>query len=188
MADVSGKGIPAALFMARASTLFQSAVARRLDPTEILDEVNRGLCRENAFGMYVTAACGALEIASGELAFACAGHQPPVRLCAGGPPGPLPAQGGTVLGLFEGAVYPLERARLLPGDAIFAFTDGVDEAFDAAGALFGREHLLACLAPLAGAPAASVNAAVRDAVRRFAGDAPQSDDMTLLTLRYLGPA
>ncbi|HVO12851.1 MAG TPA: SpoIIE family protein phosphatase [Vicinamibacteria bacterium] len=185
VADVSGKGIPAALFMARASTLVQSAVARRLDPTEILAEVNRGLCRENAEGMYVTAACGVLEIATGELAFACAGHQPPVRLCAGAAPSPLPAQGGTVLGLFEGARFPLERARLAPGEAIFAFTDGVDEAFDAGGALFGQARLLSCLAPLAGAPAASVNAAVRDAVRRFAGEAPQSDDMTMLTLRYL---
>ena len=185
VADVSGKGIPAALFMARASTLFQSAVARRRDPTEILGEVNRGLCRENAEGMYVTAACGVLEIASGELAFACAGHQPPVRLRADRRPDPLPAQGGTVLGLFEGARFPLERARLLPGEAIFAFTDGVDEAFDAKGALFGSDRLLSCLESLAGAPAAGVNAAVRDAVRRFAGEAPQSDDMTMLTLRYL---
>ena len=187
VADVSGKGIPAALFMARASTLFQSAVARRLDPTEILGEVNRGLCRENAEGMYVTAACGVLEIASGELAFACAGHQPPLRLSSASP-SPLSALGGTMLGLFEGARFPLERARLLPGEAIFAFTDGVDEAFDAGGALFGQARLLSSLAPLAGTPAASVNSTVRDAVRRFAGEAPQSDDMTMLTLRYLGGA
>ena len=188
VADVSGKGVPAALFMARAKTLFEAAAARQRDPSALLAEVNRGLCRENEAGMYVTAVCGVVELATGELCFACAGHEPPVRLGRGAPPLPLETEGGTVLGLLDGAAYPQTRVCLSPGEAVFACTDGVNEAFDADGALFGTPRLLDCLASLAAAPPEAVNAGVRDAVRAFAGAARQSDDITALTLRYRGPA
>jgi sigma-B regulation protein RsbU (phosphoserine phosphatase) len=188
VADVSGKGVPAALFMARAKTLFEAAAARQRDPSALLAEVNRGLCRENEAGMYVTAVCGVVELATGELCFACAGHEPPVRLGRGAPPLPLETEGGTVLGLLDGAAYPQTRVCLSPGEAVFACTDGVNEAFDTDGALFGTPRLLDCLARLASATPEVVNAGVRDAVRAFAGAARQSDDITALTLRYRGPA
>ena len=187
VADVSGKGVPAALLMARAKTLFEAAAVRQRDPADILATVNRGLCRENEAGMYVTAACGVLELGTGELCFACAGHEPPVRLCPRTAPALLQTEGGTVLGLFELARFPQSRVCLAPGEAVFAFTDGVDEAFSPQGELFGKERLLACLAPLAAAPVERVNRAVREAVSAFAGTARQSDDITVLTLRYLGP-
>jgi sigma-B regulation protein RsbU (phosphoserine phosphatase) len=187
VADVSGKGVPAALFMARAKTLFEAAAARQLEPSAILAAVNRGLCRENEAGVYVTAACGVLELATGELCFACAGHEPPLRLCPGAVPAPLQTEGGAVLGLLDLAAFPQSRVRLSPGEAVFAFTDGVDEAFSPQGELFGKDRLLACLEPLAAAPVERVNRGVREAVAAFAGEARQSDDITVLTLRYLGP-
>lgn len=185
VADVSGKGVPAALFMARAKTLFEAIATRLGDPAETLAEVNHGLCRENESGMYVTCVCGVLDTASGELAFACAGHEPPIHLLCDGPPEPFHAEGGTVLGLVDGASFPLNRVRLAPGEGIVAYTDGVSEAFDAAGGLFGEERLLAALAPLGQEQASQVTVAVREAVRRFVNGAAQSDDITLLTLRYL---
>ncbi len=187
VADVSGKGVPAALFMARAKTLFEAAAARLRDPAETLAEVNRGLCRENGSGMYVTAVCGVLDTANGELSFACAGHEPPIHLQADGPPLRLQAEGGTVLGLLHPAAFPANRVRLAPGEGIVAYTDGVSEAFDSADELFGDERLAAALRPVAREEASRVTVAVRDAVRDFVGDAKQSDDITILTLRYLQP-
>jgi sigma-B regulation protein RsbU (phosphoserine phosphatase) len=187
VADVSGKGVPAALFMVRAKTLFESAAERERDPATLLAEVNAGLCRENEGGMYVTAVCGVIDLATGELCFACAGHEPPIRLAAGAAPASLTTEGGTVLGLLPGATFTQDRVRLAPGEAVFAFTDGVGEAFDAEGKLFGLPRLVSCLAPLSAAPTVQVNAGVRAAVRAFAGAALQSDDIAMLTLRYLGP-
>jgi sigma-B regulation protein RsbU (phosphoserine phosphatase) len=136
--------------------------------------------------MYVTGVCGVLDTASGELTFACAGHEPPIHLQSDGPPAPFEAEGGTVLGLRDAASFPLNRVRLAPGEGLFVYTDGVSEAFDADGGLFGSERLLALLGRLAREEASQVTAAVRDAVRDFAAGARQSDDITILTLRYLG--
>jgi sigma-B regulation protein RsbU (phosphoserine phosphatase) len=185
VADVSGKGVPAALFMARAKTLFEATAARLVDPGAILAEVNHGLCRENESGMYVTGVCGVLETAGGELTFACAGHSPPIHLRGDGPPEPFHAEGGALLGLIEEAAFPLNRVRLAPGEGIVAYTDGVSEAFDAAGELFGDERLMRALAPVSRQEASQVTLAVREAVRDFVNGATQSDDITVLTLRYL---
>ena len=88
---------------------------------------------------------------------------------------------------FAGAVFPANHVRLAPGEGIVAYTDGVSEAFDAAGELFGDERLTAALRPLAGEDASRVTVGVRDAVRGFVGGAQQSDDITILTLRYFQP-
>ncbi len=187
VADVSGKGVPAALFMARAKTLFEVTAARQREPSAILAAVNGGLCRENEAGVYVTAVYGVLELATGEICLACAGHDVPLRLCPGAAPAPLQLEGGPVLGLLEAAAFPQSRLRLEPGEAVLAFTDGVGEAFDERGELFGTERLLAALGPLTAAPVERINRAVRERVSAFAAGARQSDDITLLTLRYLGP-
>jgi sigma-B regulation protein RsbU (phosphoserine phosphatase) len=172
--------------MARAKTLLDASAARQPDPAEILAEVNRGLVRENEAGMYVTAVCGVLEVATGELAFACAGHEPPIHLRGDGPPVPFAAEGGTILGLLDAPPpFPLNRVRLAPGEGLVAYTDGIGEAFDAEQTLFGLERLLAALEPVAHASAAGVTERVRDEVRAFAGAASQSDDITILTLRWL---
>ena len=172
--------------MARAKTLFDAASARRREPDLILAEVNRGLSRENAAGMYVTAVCGVLELATGELSLACAGHQPPILLRAGEPPAPLPVEGATLLGLFEDAAFPATQQCLARGDTLVAYTDGVDEAFDGDGNAFGRERLFACLGSLGPRPVSQIASAVRNAVQAFTANAPQSDDIAVLALRYTG--
>ena len=184
--DVSGKGIAAALFMARTKTVFEAAAERAADPGAILEQVNRSLCRDNESGMFVTAAVGVLDLASGELALALAGHDPPVLVPADGPPGPVTAQGGRVLGLIEAPDFPVNRLRLAPGDAVVLFTDGVPEAQDPQGAFFGVERIVAAVAGSRQEAPAAVTGQLLQAVRDFAGEAPQSDDITILTLRRLG--
>ena len=187
VADVSGKGVGAALFMARAKALFEAWAARRSDPAEMLVEVNRGLVRENDAGMYVTAVCGWLDVTTGEVVFACAGHEAPVRIPRDGPPSPLVAEGGAILGLLDEVAFPANAVLLAPGDALLAYTDGVGEAFDQVGGLFGVERLLAAVESSPSHDPQALNASVREAVRAFAGGARQSDDITILTLRYCGP-
>jgi sigma-B regulation protein RsbU (phosphoserine phosphatase) len=186
--DVSGKGVAAALFMARAKAVFEAVASRESDPGAVLDRVNRALCRENDAGMFVTAAAGVLDLASGELAFALAGHDPPVLVPASGAPRPLAAEGGRVLGLIEASDFPVNRLRLGPGDAVVVYTDGVSEAQDAAGEFFGVERIVATALSLQHAAAPALTGGLLGAVRAFAGEAPQSDDITILALRRLAPA
>jgi phosphoserine phosphatase RsbU/P len=186
--DVSGKGIPAALFMARTKTVFEAAAERAHDPGAILEQVNHGLCRDNESGMFVTAAVGVLDLASGELALALAGHDPPVLVPAVGAPALVTVEGGRVLGLIDAPDFPVNRLRLAPGDAVVLFTDGVGEAQDAAGGFFGVDRIVSAMAGSRHEPAAAMTEGLLKAVRDFAGDAPQSDDITILTLRRHAPA
>jgi phosphoserine phosphatase RsbU/P len=182
--DVSGKGIAAALFMARATTVFEVEASREADPGALLARVNR----DNEAGMFVTAAVGVLDASSGELAFALAGHDPPVLVPAASAPRVLPAEGGRVLGLIEASDFPVNRIRLGPGDAVILYTDGVSEAQDAGGAFFGVERIVATAVSLRHVAAPALTGGLLGAVRAFAGEAPQSDDITILTLRRLAPA
>jgi phosphoserine phosphatase RsbU/P len=186
--DVSGKGIAAALFMARAKTVFEVEASREADPGALLAGVNRSLCRDNEAGMFVTAAAGVLDVSTGELTFALAGHDPPVLVPAASAPMVLPAEGGRVLGLVEASDFPVNRLRLGPGDAIVLYTDGVSEAQDTSGGFFGVERIVATAAPLRRESAPGLTENLLGAVRAFAGEAPQSDDITILTLRRLAPA
>jgi sigma-B regulation protein RsbU (phosphoserine phosphatase) len=183
--DVSGKGVGAALFMARAKAVFEAVAAREADPGAVLHAVNSGLCRENDAGMFVTAVAGVLDLASGELAFALAGHDPPVLAPASETPRALVAEGGRVLGLIEASEFPVNKLRLHGGDALVLYTDGVSEAQDEAGEFFGVERIVATVVSLRGAAAPALTTGLLEAVRAFAGEAPQSDDITILTLRRL---
>jgi sigma-B regulation protein RsbU (phosphoserine phosphatase) len=186
--DVSGKGVPAALFMARTKTLFEALAAREADPGVILGAANHNLSSENEAGMYVTAICGSLDVESGELAFAIAGHDPPVLVPAEGEVARLEAEGGRVLGLIDGSDYPVNRLRLGHRDAILLYTDGVSEAQDAAGSFFELARILRGAAERRQEEVVGITAALLEAVRAFAGEAAQSDDITLMTLRYLARA
>ena len=104
--------------------------------------MNRSLCRDNAAGMFVTAVVGVLDLASGELAFSVAGHEPPVLVPAEGAPEPVSVEGGRVLGLIEASDFPVNRLRLGKGEAVLLYTDGVSEAQDAGGAFFGVERVV----------------------------------------------
>jgi len=183
--DVSGKGVPAALFMARTKTLFEAVAAREADPGAVLAAANHNLCGDNDAGMFVTAVCGSLDVSTGELTFALAGHDPPVFVPGEGAPEPLQAEGGRVLGLIEGSDYPVNRLRLGHRDAIVMFTDGVSEAQDAEGGFFEIDRIVETLKGCRHEDAVAITASLLGAVRTFAGDAPQSDDITLMTLRCL---
>jgi sigma-B regulation protein RsbU (phosphoserine phosphatase) len=183
--DVSGKGVGAALFMARAKTLFRAIAAREPDPGEILRAVNRDLCEENEQGMFVTLFAGILDLATGELRYASAGHDPPVLLDGGGAaPRFLTVDGGPVLGLLEASEYRAQRMTLAPGEALVLYTDGVSEALDPNGEFFTTDRLLELLAKTSPGPAAGIARAVYEAVKAFAGSAPQSDDITVMAVRY----
>jgi sigma-B regulation protein RsbU (phosphoserine phosphatase) len=183
VADVSGKGIPAALFMARAKTMFEVAAARIDDPSEILRVLNRGLGRENEAGMFVTAVTGSLAPESGELLLAIAGHDPPVVVDAAGTARQLAVEGGPVLGLLPVDDFPLQRLALGPGETLVAFTDGVTEAQDPGGAFFGVQRVLPALTGGDIATAAAARDALMEAVRVFVAGGEASDDVTVLALR-----
>jgi sigma-B regulation protein RsbU (phosphoserine phosphatase) len=183
VADVSGKGVAAALFMARTKTLFDAIAEREQDPAAILAALNRSLCRQNDAGMYVTAVCGVLDAASRQVQLATAGHDPPVIVRMGGHPAPLEAEGGRVLGLIEFGDYPVSTVTLGAGEALVMYTDGVSEAQNPAGDFFGAQRLLAAVTRDAAGDAAALTGGLLADVKTFASTAPQSDDITILTIK-----
>ena len=188
VADVSGKGVPAALFMARAKALFEAASAHADEPAAILLHLNTGLCRENEEGMFVTAVCGILDGPTGELALAVAGHDPPLRAGGGRSTEPLDVAGGPVLGLMPDAAFPTTRLRLSQGEEVVLFTDGVTDARDPGDEMFGPERLQEAVAGAAAEGAEAVTLAVLRLVEGFAAGAAQADDITILTLQHRPPA
>jgi sigma-B regulation protein RsbU (phosphoserine phosphatase) len=183
VADVSGKGVPAALFMARTKTLFDAVAETEHNPGAVLRRLNQSLCTQNQTGMYVTAVCGVLDVDERTVTFATAGHEPPVLVRAGGRSIPLQGEGGRVLGLIEGGDYPVIRLPLQPGDAVVLYTDGVSEAQDPSGAFFGAERVLAATARVATGNAMAITNGLMQEVKAFAATAPQFDDVTILTLK-----
>lgn len=183
--DVSGKGVPASLFMAITMTLFKVNAEGGASPAEVMTRVNDQLSRDNEAAMFVTTVCGILDVPSGELALANGGHNPPLILGADG----LRTVAGApsmVVGAMEGIPYPLLTETLKPGEVLVLFTDGVTEAMNGADDAYGDDRLAAELLKVVNRPAADITRAVLDDIRRFTGDTPQSDDITLLALRYSG--
>lgn len=179
--DVSGKGVAAALFMARAKTVFDTVATRERDPGAVLGRLNSSLCQQNDAGMFVTAVCGTLDPKTRVVTFATAGHEPPILVGRDGSSSPLETSGGRVLGLIDLDDYPVSTHTLAPGDALVMYTDGVSEAQDVSGNFFGDERLLAVTTRSAGS-AACLTAGVLEGVKSFASGAPQSDDITILTI------
>jgi sigma-B regulation protein RsbU (phosphoserine phosphatase) len=186
LGDVSGKGMAAALFMAKAKALFDALAPRMVDPGALLTELNRRLCIENEHGMFVTGACGMLDPVSGELTYASAGHDAPLRVRAGQRPEPLTIDGGPILALFDHASYPVRHDRLAPGECLMIYTDGVTDATNTGGAMFGTERLVETVSLSVSFDADSLTRGVFSTVEEFSKGAPQADDITVLTVRYLG--
>lgn len=186
--DVSGKGIAAALFMAMARTAFKmAALAAPHSIGQALAHVNDFLCGNNSQSMFVTAAAGVLDLRTGVLRWADAGHEPPLRISGSGDVARVEKSGGMVLGLLPGQAYADMEMQLQPGETLLLFTDGVSEAMRADGGFYGLEAAMAALHG-AGAGADSrtlVEALIAD-VRRFAAGARPSDDITALAIRYRG--
>ncbi len=184
--DVSGKGVPSALFMAVCRTLIKSTARAGISPEICLGQVNRVLASEGVASMYVTVFYGVLDTRNGHVTYCNAGHNPPYVLRADGSVEPLAQTGGMVVGLFEDASYEAGHIALGPGDGLFTYTDGVTEATDRAGEEFTTSRLAPCLAQCHGRDLDDVIRTVGAEVAAFAGDAPQGDDITMLALRYLG--
>ena len=185
--DVSGKGIAAALFMARAKTVFETIAPREEDPGSILTAVNAALCRGNEAGMFVTAACGWLDLRTGGLTVALAGHERPIVVRGDGAVAPLDVDGGPVLGLMEDSRFPVGQGLLAAGDAVVTFTDGISDAQSEEGEFFGTDRLIAALGATRQSDALGITSAALAAVKEFSTGAPQFDDMTVMAVRFLAP-
>ncbi|PKN07206.1 MAG: serine/threonine protein phosphatase [Deltaproteobacteria bacterium HGW-Deltaproteobacteria-8] len=203
--DVSGKGVPAAFYMAVARTLIKAVAEsvagagqrrgadpagthqRRIpDPGRILARANEGLSQDNDSCMFVTVFCAVLDFATGEVRYASAGHNPPVLLRAGAAPEYLPTHGDPVAGAMPGVVFSTDTLRLHPGDALVLYTDGVTEAMNPAQELYGEERLANRLASLMDQDVRTTCEVLAQDVHAFASGAEQSDDITMLVLRYNG--
>lgn len=185
--DVSGKGVAAALFMAMTKTLIRARIGGDLSPAEVLARVHRELVGEDDRAIFVTAFVGCLDLATGRLRYSNAGHNAPYLLAPDGRPGILEGGRGLPLGILGDHPYDNGEARLRPGNALFLYTDGVTEALNREGGEFSRERLESLLESLGPASAEALVRDTFDAVRAFAGEAPQSDDITVMALRYLSP-
>jgi sigma-B regulation protein RsbU (phosphoserine phosphatase) len=185
--DVSGKGIPASLFMAMSSTLVRNAARRETRPDEILRQVNDELVASNPRTMFVTLQVLIVDPRDGRVTAATAGHLPAVLLGDGAPRFVFPSS-GRMAGIFPDLKVQSETLMLEAGQTLVLYSDGVTEAFDPAEELFGDDRLLARLAERPGRNAAETVESVLEAVRHHAGSAPQSDDITILALRRLPSA
>lgn len=187
VADVCGKGVPAAFFMAITRTLLRAHSSFLRRPAECLLRLNAQLEAENEQMMFVTLVYGVLDLASGEFRYVNAGHDAPLLRRADGRIEALPEAGGMALALTPDAGLAEHAVQLDAGDTLLLFTDGITEAFDAEQRLFGAARLQASLAAVpAGAGAEAYIDGVVGAVRQFADGAQQSDDITCLALQYLG--
>jgi len=182
VADVSGKGIPAALFMAVSRTVLRS-VAGNDDMAAAMRDANRLLSAENDACMFVTVFYGVLDLANGILRWCNAGHNPPYLLRANGGREILRAT-GVPFGIDPVGFHRVGESVLMPGDGLFLYSDGITEAFNPEGQLYGNERLERALDRATGRRAAEIVADVLADTARFAGGAEQSDDITCLALRY----
>jgi sigma-B regulation protein RsbU (phosphoserine phosphatase) len=187
MADVSGKGIPAALFMMVSKILVKNTALTGVSPAKVLEAVNRQICDNNPEDMFVTVWLGILEISTGRLTAASAGHEYPVLRHAGGGFELLKDRHGFVIGGMSGMKYRDYELQLKPGAAIFVYTDGVPEATDAENQLFTTDRLLTALNREPDAAPEQLLRNVRRDVDEFVGSAEQFDDLTMLCLEYRGP-
>jgi len=183
--DVSGKGVPASLFMAVTKTLFRATASNGGTPGEILARLNAEICRDNDSCMFVTLFCAILNIRTGQVDYGNGGHNPPYYLHQRGV-SPLENPGGRVLGLVEQSPYASGRMILAPGEALLLYTDGVTEAMNPSETLYSDQRLEQFLGTNRGsAPRQIIGDLIGD-VKQFAGGAPQSDDITVLALLYFG--
>jgi sigma-B regulation protein RsbU (phosphoserine phosphatase) len=183
--DVSGKGVPASLFMAVTRTLLRSRTAAEISPDQILSAVNNELCRDNDTGMFATVFCGILDTNSGEVIYSCGGHDLPYHLSPSGIIA-LSSVKGAALGAIEDVSYQNHSILLQPGDALVVFTDGVTEAMSKSGDFWGKEGLLQSLQDAPGYPASDITGKILQDLRFFARDTAQYDDITILVLTFTG--
>lgn len=184
MADVSGKGVPAALFMVIGKTLIKDHTQPGKDLGCVFTEVNELLCESNSEGLFITAFEGVLDLASGEFRFVNAGHERPYVCKRNGKFEPCKIRAGFVLAGMEGTRYQCGEMRLEVGDKIFQYTDGVTEATNAQKELYGMNRLTAILGENSALPPGELLPLIKRDIDHFVGEAPQFDDITMLCLEY----
>ena len=182
IADVSGKGVPAALFMMSSRTLMKGSVGDTSDPADVLAEVNTLLEADNPAQHFVTLLHAVLDPQTGTLRYANGGHNPPLIIHPGGSSTLLPSAENLVLGIMPGISYRQDVVTLEPGDIAVLYTDGVTEAMNLADEQFGESRLRAIFADRQPKSARAVSDAIFEAVHAFSGNAPQSDDITCLVV------
>jgi len=182
IADVSGKGVAAAFFMLRTHALLHEIAASGTPPAACLAEANRRLCQGNPLSLFVTLFLGVLNTRTRRLRYANAGHDMPLLLRQDGSISELPRPSGMLLGMIEQARFAEQDIMLAPGDRLFLFTDGVTEAMNETGEMFGKARLRDCLLASGRLAVAPMMASVMAAVHGFAGGAQQSDDITCMLL------
>ena len=185
MADVSGKGVPASLFMTMSYTLLRFTGTKSLNPVSTVSDSNDMLSRESFDSMFVTLFYGVYNIRTGEVHYVNAGHNPPYLLKADGKVQMLPNSNNICMGVTEGFPYQESTLTLNKGDILVTFTDGVTEACDPTNNLYGEERLEALLATQSGNTAEQVTSAINDAVNAHANGAEQSDDITVLVIKRM---
>ena len=186
MADVSGKGIPAALFMMASKIILANNTMLGKSPAKVLMDVNPAICSHNREEMFVPVWLGILELSTGKIIAANAGHERPVLMHAGGDSELLNDPHSFAVGGIEGIIYKEYEIQLNPGDKLFLYTDGVPEATNADNKLFGTERMLNALNTVKAASPQGVLKGVRQAVDGFVKDAEQFDDLTMLCVEYRG--
>ena len=186
IADVSGKGVPAALFMVIAKTLIKNHAQNKDTPGDVFTHTNEQLCEGNDAGLFVTAWMGVLEISTGKFIYVNAGHNPPLLRHTDGGFEWLKTRPGFVLAGMEGLRYRENEMTLQPGDTLYLYTDGVTEATDAEQELFGEERLQTALNEQPDLSVYDLLPKIKDCIDKFVGEAEQFDDITMLGLKYRG--
>jgi sigma-B regulation protein RsbU (phosphoserine phosphatase) len=185
--DVSGKGIPAALFMAVTKTLLKASSSGGLRMPQMMANVNDELCEQTDTGMFVSVLFAVLDVKTGVLEFCNAGHPAPLRI-SGQHAVPLEGAKCVALGAMPGLEYTSSTVQFAPGDALFLYTDGVTEALSRTDDFYGIPRLRAVLHDVAAQPVEKITRSVVQDVRAFCGEREQSDDISILAVRWLGPA
>jgi len=186
--DVSGKGVPAALFMAITMALIRVATECESDPAQMLRRVNADLSRDNPNCIFVTLIIGVLDVRTGHILFSNGGHSPPLVLRQGGQVETLRGISGPAAGVVDEVDFTLMETQLHTGDCLLLYTDGVNEAMDTDYQLYGNERLYELFSACQGRTAAQVVQAIMDDIRVHATGAEQSDDITVLAVRFQGVA
>ncbi|KJU87088.1 stage II sporulation protein E [Candidatus Magnetobacterium bavaricum] len=184
--DVSGKGVPAALFMVKAMTLLKSTVQTGVTPNEALTIVNRELCLDNRSYMFVTVFLGIFDISTGHLRYSNGGHNPPYLLGHNGIV-PVTEAVGPALGILEGTIYESAELEIAHDHSLLMYTDGIEDSRDVSGGFFSIERLEQLLYENRLLPAERLVGTILDSVNDFSEDAPQADDITILDMRKLPP-
>lgn len=186
IADVSGKGVPAALFMMSVRTQLKTLALSGLPLDEVFNKANERLCHKNDSNMFVTVWMGILDVRTGRIEFCSGGHNPPVVIHADGTANFVSMKPGFVMAGMPGIKYELQTLDLGKGDSLFLYTDGVTESCDVKNFFFGDRRLLSVLSSANGVANDRLCAFMKSHIDEFVGDAPQFDDITMLALKYNG--